>query len=218
MGIVQPQLLTDLRFELGLTRAIETGTRLGNGAATLAAIFPEVFTIELSPELHAAATQRFAANPRVTVVHGDSGTELARQMNSQVPTLYFLDAHWSGGPTAGEEIDCPIRDELPALAQGHPDDCILIDDAHLFEEPPEWRKAAKWPPLAELIELVLAIHPDHYVSVVGDQIIAVPPRGRRIVEAWETTVNGGKRPLRAQLWRLRPARVRWRLGKPLVSE
>ncbi len=149
-------------------------------------------TIELSPELHAAAAQRFAANPRVNVVLGDAGVELARYVDRHVPALFFLDAHWSGGPTAGEEIDCPILDELEALASGGPEDCILIDDARLFAEPPQWRKAAKWPPL--------------------------PPRGRRIVEAWERTVNGGKRPLRAQLWRLRPARVRWRMGGPLVSE
>ncbi len=218
MGIAPPQLLTDLRFELGLKRAVETGTRLGNGAATLAAIFPEVVTIELSPELHAAAAQRFAANPSVNVVLGDAGVELARHVDSHVPTLYFLDAHWSGGPTAGEEIDCPIRDELQALASGGPEDCVLIDDARLFAEPPQWRKAAKWPPLTELLEIVGDIHPRHYVSVVGDQIVAVPPRGRRIVEAWERTVSGGRRPLRAQLWRLRPARVRWRMGGPLVSE
>jgi hypothetical protein len=176
-----------------------------------------VVTIEFSPELAAAAEQRFAGNPRVRVVYGESGTELVHHVDSRLPTLYFLDAHWSGGDTAGEEIDCPIRDELQALAHGNEEDCLLIDDARLFQEPPVWRKAAKWPPLPELLELVAGIHPRHYVSVVGDQIVAVPPRGRRIVEAWEKTVNGDKRPLRAHLWRLRPARVRWRIRGPLVS-
>jgi hypothetical protein len=217
MGVVPPQLLTDLRFELGLTRAVETGTLHGNGAATLAAIFPEVVTIELSPEFHAAAMRRFAENPRVKAVHGESGVELKRHVDRNVPTLYFLDAHWTGGESAGEEIDCPIRDELKALADGSPEDCILIDDAHLFEEPPAWRRAAAWPPMPELLQLIEAIRPGHYISVVNDQVVAVPPRGRAIVEAWERMANGGSRPLRAHLWRLRPSRVRWRLRRPLVS-
>ena len=167
--------------------------------------------------MYDGAVTRFASNPRVQVVNGDSGTELPRHVDRSRPTLYYLDAHWSGGVTAGEEIDCPIRDELAALAHGNPDDCIVIDDAHLFETPPAWRDASKWPPMAELRELLAEIHPRHHVSVVADQVIAVPPRGRAIVEAWEATVGGRRRPLRAHLWRLRPARVRWRLRRPLVS-
>jgi hypothetical protein len=86
VGIAPPQLLTDLRFELGLTRAVETGTLRGNGTATLAAIFPDVVTIEFSPELAAAAEQRFAGNPRVRVVYGESGTELVHHVDSRRST------------------------------------------------------------------------------------------------------------------------------------
>ena len=217
MGIAPPQLLTDLRFELGITRAVETGTFHGDSTATLAAIFPEVVTIELSPEFHAAAERRFALTPRVKVVLGNSATELAHHVDSRLPTVFFLDAHWMGGETPGEEMNCPIRDELSGLSGGNPEDCIVIDDARCFSSPPEWSNAAKWPPLEELIELIAEIHPRHYVAVVDDQIVAVPPRGRRILEAWERAVASGKRPFRAHLWRLRPARIRWRLRGPLVS-
>jgi hypothetical protein len=200
-----------------MTRAVETGTSYGNSTATLAAIFPEVITIELSPELHAAAVQRFAENPRVTAVHGESGVELARYVDSRVPTVYYLDAHWCYGDSAGEEIDCPIRDELRALSNGNQEDCVVIDDARLFRNPPPGRNAAKWPPLEELAEILAGNYPEHSVSVVDDQVIAAPPRARLIVEAWEKMAAGDKRPVRAHLWRLRPARLRWRLRSPLAG-
>lgn len=215
MGIVSPQLATDLRFELGLERAVETGTFRGNGAATLVAIFPEVVTIELSPKLHAEAVRRFADNNRIHAVLGESGSELARYVDSTVPTLYYLDAHWSGGETAGESVDSPIREELDALAAGNPGDCIIIDDARLFEEPPPPpRNPERWPALPVLVELIHGRYPEHLVTVVADQVIAVPPQGRPVVEAWNRTISTGRRPLRAHLWRLRPSRVRWRLTRP----
>jgi hypothetical protein len=212
MAGLPPQLLVDLRFRLGLKRAVETGTFRGDSAAWLASLFPEVVTIELSPELAAAATERFASAPHVRVVQGESGRELGVFADPLVPTLYFLDAHWSGGPTAGREIDCPIRDELAALEAGvNARDCVIVDDAHLFERPPpEGRDPSKWPRLPELEESLEALYPVHDVAVIDDQVIATPPEARPVVDAWATTVRTGKRPLRAQAWRLSPARLRWR--------
>lgn len=213
MGTVPPQLVADLRFRLGIMRAVETGTFHGDGAATLAAVFPEVVTIELSPELHAAARHRFQADDRVHPVQGESGAELPRYVTPDVPTLYFLDAHWCGGMTAGESVDCAIREELDGLAGGNENDCLVIDDARIFEHgPPPPRDPSRWPSLPELISLIHRIHPHHYVTVVDDQVVAVPPRGRRIVEAWEQSVRTGKRPLGAHLWRLTPSRLRWRFS------
>jgi hypothetical protein len=212
MAGLPPQLLVDLRFRLGLTRAVETGTFRGDSAAWLASLFPEVVTIELSPELAAAAAERFASAPQVRVVQGESGSELRAFADPSVPTLYFLDAHWSLGPTVGREIDCPIRDELAALEAGvNQRDCVIVDDADLFEQPPpEPHDPAKWPPLPELEESLNVLYPAHDVAVIDDQVIATPPEARPVVEAWATTVRTGKRPLRAQAWRLSPTRLRWR--------
>lgn len=215
VGTVPPQLVTDLRFELGIRRAVETGTFHGNGAASLAVVFPDVTTIELSPHLHEAAVRRFAETPGVQVVFGESGGELRRHVCPDIPTLYFLDAHYSGGETAGEEIDCPIMDELDALEFGNPGDCVVIDDARLFSEPPPPpRDASKWPALPELLRRIAQVYPDHYMAVVDDQIVAVPARARRIVEAWAANVETGRRPLYTYIWRLRPSRLRWRLAGP----
>src|SRR5205814_5907489 len=124
-GTVPEPLARALQEELGLTRAVETGTFLGEGAALLAASFPEVVTVELSPRLHAMARQNLAHLRHVTVLQGDS-RELLPQLVGPDPTLYWLDAHWSRGPMAGAHDQCPVLTELRALTEGTNDDCILI--------------------------------------------------------------------------------------------
>ncbi|MDX6665098.1 MAG: hypothetical protein QOG68_1304, partial [Solirubrobacteraceae bacterium] len=56
MGTVDEQFAADLRRQLDLRRAVETGTFEGGTARKLSAMFGEVVTIEHSAELHAAAT------------------------------------------------------------------------------------------------------------------------------------------------------------------
>ncbi len=206
VGTVPPQLVTDLRDKLELARAVETGTFHGTGTNTLAAVFPRVVTIELSPDLHERARKRFADQPHVELLLGDSGRELSRVVDRDTPTLYFLDGHWSGGETAHGDAECPVLDELEALVRGNPDDCILVDDARLFvDPPPPPHQRSEWPSIEELLGRIRAIHPGHYVVVVDDQIVAVPGRARGTVKAWQRNVRS--RPLRRQLVRFHPERM-----------
>src|SRR4051794_16170838 len=86
----------DLGGALGLQRAVETGTYRGDTAAELARVFPEVVTIELSPELSRDAAARLAPfAPRVRVLPGDSALLLHDVTAEKVPSFYFLDGHWS---------------------------------------------------------------------------------------------------------------------------
>ena len=51
------------------------------------------------------------------------------------PTIFFLDAHYSGGETAGSDIDngCPILRELEVIANRNvAGDIIFIDDMRLM--------------------------------------------------------------------------------------
>jgi hypothetical protein len=188
MASVPLPLVADLRYRLNLRRVVETGTFRGDGTAALGSIFPHVVSIELSLELHEAATRRFAGDRRVDLFQGDSGELLSQLVDASVPTLYFLDAHRSGGETAGAEIDCPILDELRGLEGAGPTDCIIIDDARVFTEgPPAPRDRSKWPPLGELTELLRKLRPGHYVTVVGDHVVAVPARARPVVDVWSET-------------------------------
>jgi hypothetical protein len=77
--------------------------------------------------------------------------------------------------------------EIEAVRDGHPDDCIVIDDARLFaaaHPPPQ--DPAQWPSLAELFDALREIRPGHYVTVINDQVIGIPARAKDAlnVYAW----------------------------------
>src|SRR5690349_3797999 len=112
MGSVDLRFAADLRDRLGLRRAVETGTYKGRTARALAQVFPAVVTIELSRELHERAVRRLGDLPGVTPLQGHSAERLGELPPADGGSLYFLDGHWSGGVTAGQEDDCPLLAEL----------------------------------------------------------------------------------------------------------
>jgi hypothetical protein len=192
VGSVAETLAADLREALALERAVETGTYLGDGARRLAAIFEDVTTIELSEELHARAVQSLRDLGNVRAILGDSRVELKALVDRSRPTFYFLDGHWSAGNTAGSSAECPLLDELAAIAQGHADDCIVIDDARLFSAPPPPpHDPSQWPSLMEIWELLRTTRHGHHLTIAADQIIAVPPRAKRVVDAFGIAVRDG---------------------------
>ena len=204
MGVLPHRLVRELRDRLGLTRAIETGTYKGESARALAWIFNEVITIELEPELHRRAVDRLAEITAVTAVLGSSRDQLAPLVDRSRPTFYWLDGHWSGGVTAGENDECPVLDEVRAVGEGHPDDCILIDDARLFlEPPPPPHKSEHWPTFDEIAAAIHSTRPEHRVEVVHDIVVAVPPAAADLVERF-----GRRRPPRGSLIRRVLDRVR----------
>ncbi len=177
MGALPQELAAGLRDRLGLTRAIETGTYRGGGTRRLAAIFPRVVTVEISEELARAAAESLADRPGVEVRHGTSRVLLPTIVDSSEPALYWLDGHWSGGVTGGKDEECPVLAELEAIATGHADDAILIDDARLFlAPPPAPHDPAQWPDVSQLVEAIAAAKPGHRVLVAHDIVVAVPDR------------------------------------------
>lgn len=179
-----------LQAHLGLMRAVETGTHVGRGARLLAGVFPSVVTIELSPTLAAQARTNLADLRLVRSLEGHSVDLLPRLVDPSIPTYWFLDGHWSGGETAGESDNCPVARELEVISKGHEDDVIVVDDARYFlSPPPPPYEGAQWPTLLEIIDAVRASRPDAYVTVLADQIVAVPARARRVVETYGQQLN-----------------------------
>ena len=189
MGSLPGALACELKSKLGLRRAVETGTFMGGGARALAQIFDNVVTIELAEDLHEQAKEALVDVPNVRLVLGDSRRELRPIAAEHVPTLYWLDGHWSGGATAGVGDECPVLEELAALGEGHADDCILIDDARLFAAaPPRPHDARHWPALLEVIDAIRATRPDRHITVLHDLVIAVPNTAKELVD------NFGRQP------------------------
>lgn len=191
MGSIDVSFATDLRDGLKLRRAVETGTFRGITARKLSRLFDEVVTIELSPELHRAASGGALRDlSNVRALQGHSGERLREIVDATVPTLFFLDGHWSGGPTSGADHECPILEEITAIGAGHPDDTIIVDDARLFaSSPPPPHRPEQWPSLLEIIDAIRVVRPEHIITVVDDQIIAAPARARPAIDVYGQQVQ-----------------------------
>ena len=191
MGTIDLRLAANLRDQVGLQRAIETGTYRGGTARALASVFGSVITIELSRPLHERAATRLRDLPQVKAMHGHSSEVLHDVVRSDIPTLYFLDGHWSGGNTEGADDECPLLDELAAIGFGHRDDCLVIDDARLFTSaPPPPHDPTHWPTIVEVFDAIRSQRPDHVVTLLSDQVIAVPQRAKPAVDAYGARLQG----------------------------
>lgn len=146
----------------GLVSFVETGTAAGDSLALAAAAsFKALHSVEIVPELVAAARARFASDRRVKVWEGDTCLILNTVLQALPagPCLFWLDAHFPGAHS-GAEYDAekslmrrlPLERELEVIVAVRPSagDVILIDDARIYQPGPYagGDLPADWPPLA----------------------------------------------------------------------
>lgn len=144
---------------------IETGTFLGDSIYALRRSFDRIISIELDAVLAARARRRFARESHVSVLLGDSAHVLPTVLAElNQPTLFWLDAHWSGGVTAHGEKETPIVEELEAILH-HPVDghVVLIDDARFLG------RRQDYPPFEALCAIARILKPD-WVCEIGSGI------------------------------------------------
>lgn len=162
----------------GAQTFVETGTFTGQTTRWAADHFARVHTVERSQELFDLYSPDLSAIANVTPHLGDSRTVLPEIIEGldATPAIHWLDGHWSGGPTAGEDDECPILDELECLASRQ-QDVILIDDARLFlAAPPEPHDPAQWPTLLDISRVLINTRDDRpYLQVIDDVVFIVPP-------------------------------------------
>jgi len=118
----------------GLRTFVETGTHTGQMVNAVRDVFDRIVSLELHPDLHRGARDRFRPYPHITILRGDSSTLLPILLTSLAePCLFWLDAHVTGGTTGRGASDTPILAELRSIldhdVRGH---VVLIDDARLF--------------------------------------------------------------------------------------
>jgi hypothetical protein len=164
--IVKQRILKQALRDHRLHTLVETGTYTGETVAALAPCVRRLVSIELDPDLHAAARVRLAALAHVELLHGDSGALLPRVLAGiQTPSLFWLDGHYTGPQFARAGVDSPILAEVAALlehpVEGH---VVFIDDAR------EFTGAAGYPTLEGLRALIQARQPGAVVDVADDII------------------------------------------------
>ena len=145
--------------------AIETGTYKGKTAKRLSSIATHVTSIEANQEFYRKALQRVEKIDNLTLVHGDSGLVLGVAIPStEDRCLIWLDAHYSGGNTAGVLNHCPLMDELNHIlpSRDASNTVILIDDSRgLIGK-------SGWPLLSELIGL---LNTHGFSSIIIDDVL-----------------------------------------------
>ena len=175
---IDPVLAALLAARLDLAVFIETGTYEGDSVAAVRPSFRELHTCELSPELHAAATRRFTDDPAVHCHLGSSPDRLRAlaAIHASHPVMYWLDAHWcSAAHTAGQESQCPLLEELEAIAPLHPKSIVWIDDARYFMAPPPAPLEAQgWPSFQQVLERLQSLSSNHHLVFANDTILFHP--------------------------------------------
>lgn len=177
-------LVRQLQAKYALQTFVETGTYLGAGAAAAAQVFPRVFTIEVRADYFEAARRLLAPAGNVSCLLGDSRTELPKLVDGlEGQALFWLDGHMGGG-NFGAGDDCPLLEELAAIAGSPFEHFILIDDARAFlAPPPPPFDADRWPRLPEIVETLRRRHA-YDVIAIADCLICTPPAAREEIRAF----------------------------------
>ena len=110
---------------------IETGTCYGDMLAGIKNHVEKAVSVEIDENLHHAAQNRFINDEHVKIILGDSADILPAIVKEiDKPTLFYLDAHYSGSVTGRGKTDTPLLSELKLLSKMNmKNHVILIDDA-----------------------------------------------------------------------------------------
>jgi hypothetical protein len=183
-GEVRRLCLLEAQRTLGFANFVETGTYLGDTAAAAAEVFKAVHTIELDAALAAGARKRFAEHPKVTVHYGDSANLLPNLLPAlEGGTIFWLDAHYSGGVTARGDEDTPLMQELQCIREcSKAAVAVFIDDVRMLGADPAY------PSLPSVIDELRKIDANLKIGVIADLLWATPQPFLEF--AWGTTPDG----------------------------
>jgi len=178
------ELMIHLRDEFDIDYFVETGTFYASTARWASNEFKSVKTIELSDELHNNALNKYGNIQNIEFIRGKSQEKLGDiTQNLDSSAIFWLDAHYSGEGTVGQDHECPLLEELEAIGKSNAENYIFIDDARLFcSPPPRPRSAEDWPTISDIIlKMNRELDNGYYLTITEDVIVAVPPSAENIV-------------------------------------
>lgn len=188
---VPAKLVQKLSQAFNIRFFVETGTYLGETALWASQNFERVITIEKSNFYWTASQEKYSNLKNVQFLLGDS-REVLKGLIPQLafPAIFWLDAHWSGGHTFGQDDECALLGELEAINRSDIENFILIDDARLFLSPPYRPYSANyWPDISTTIKILNPDEHERYVVIIEDVIVAVPQYARELVIQYCQDVN-----------------------------
>lgn len=204
MGITRwgppEEIIVELKNLYNIQRFVETGTYYGKTARWASRHFRTITTIECSEILHKEATRRHGHIGNIEFLLGDTRHWLKEVIcGLDGPAVFWLDAHWGGGETFGENDECPAMEEIKILNRSEKENFIFIDDARLFlSPPPPHHNLECWPDVSTVIGALNSGKNKRYIVIVDDVIIAVPYFARQAVQRYCQRANEAKRYLKSR--------------------
>ncbi len=195
MGIYRMGPPEDLILKLSAAFAVEnfveTGTFEGGTAVWAARHFKKVSTIERSEYFFEKTRKLYEKFENIDFIFGDSRTELENIVkNTRGASVFWLDAHWSGGATYGGDDQCPILEEIKIINSSKHENFIFIDDARLFTSPPPPpHKIEQWSDVSAIVNILQMIEKNRYIVIIEDVIIAVPDFAKSSVAQYCQEIN-----------------------------
>lgn len=133
---------------------VESGTYYGQTTDFAAQFSSRVISLEPAPELFSRAVKLFSNRPNIEVLNGTSEQifpELLPTLKGEV--TFWLDGHYSAGPTYQGPNDTPVRQELDEISKNIGNFTklsVMVDDIRCFEN--NSGEYAQYPPLTYLTE------------------------------------------------------------------
>jgi hypothetical protein len=195
MGIVRmgvpTELVSQLATQFAVKNFVETGTYYGDTAIWASKNFENVLTIEYSKELYEHTRIKYQNIDNIIFLFGDSRSQLSELIASlDSPAIFWLDAHWSGGLTYGENDQCPLLEEINLINNSQFEHFILIDDARLFTSAPQPpQRIDQWPDISEIVDALRSKYSDKYIVIIEDVIITVPSFAKSLLANYCQNVN-----------------------------
>lgn len=178
MGLIRSGLYQEATLffkELcNLNSFVETGTYLGRTTEWASGHFNFVYTIELSEKIFKETSTRLSKKENIRFYQGDSRCHLRNIIDSiGAPAIFWLDAHWSGGETAGQENQCPLLQELEIIYASPYDHIVMIDDARTYTLPPRKpNNPEQFPSISDIIDI--ARKKNVIITILDDVIYIIP--------------------------------------------
>lgn len=155
---------------------VETGTFKGSTSFWAAAHFKNVYTIEIDPAISKATASQPNCPRNIEFFVGNSKDVLPQVVSKlKGRSIFWLDGHWCNVSEFGKEDECPLMDELKAVAALQ-DALILIDDARAFLGPlPSPHNSSLWPGIDDIIIICKKLFSSHRITICDDVIYCIPP-------------------------------------------
>ena len=172
--LLKQRALREYAKKYNLRTLIETGTYYGEMVAALKDYFDRIFSIESEHELAIRATLKFAREPKIRILEGESQQVVPELLKSLAePALFWLDAGyyiWDGLHRNKQRLSLELDAILGDKIKGH---IVLIDDASTLK----FRSGDQPEPagVAELQARLAVRFPGHKVEVKHD-IVRITPR------------------------------------------